>query len=289
MWRITLATAVAPVFWGTTYLVTTEFLPPDRPLLAALIRTLPAGLVMVLASRKLAMRWWQILILALLNITVFQALLFVAAYRLPGGLAAVVGAVQPLLMVGMLWLLQGERPRALTLAACAGAMVGMTMLMLGPNARFDHLGVIAALIGTSAMAVGTLLAKRWRGETSVLALAGWQLLLGGLMLLPLALLLEPAVPSLTLTNLAGYAYLSIFGTLLAYALWFRGVSALSPVGLSALALLSPLTAAVLGWLVLGQVLHGVALTGFALVLASVLIAQLPAEWLKSFRLKGAQA
>ena len=37
-------TALAPAIWGSTYLVTTEFLPPDRPLLAGMIRALPAGL-----------------------------------------------------------------------------------------------------------------------------------------------------------------------------------------------------------------------------------------------------
>ena len=66
---------LGPVIWGSTYIVTTELLPPDRPFTAALLRTLPAGLLLVLAA---------------LNIGVFQALLFVAAYRLPGGVAAVV-------------------------------------------------------------------------------------------------------------------------------------------------------------------------------------------------------
>ena len=40
-----LMTAVAPAAWGTTYIVTEKFLPPDRPLFAALVRALPIGLV----------------------------------------------------------------------------------------------------------------------------------------------------------------------------------------------------------------------------------------------------
>ena len=42
-----LATALAPLIWGSTYLVTTEFLPPNRPFTAALIRVLPAGLLLL--------------------------------------------------------------------------------------------------------------------------------------------------------------------------------------------------------------------------------------------------
>ena len=78
-----------------TYIVTTELLPPDRPFTAALLRTLPAGLLLVLWSRRWpawgdGVGWRRLLVLAALNIGVFQALLFVAAYRLPGGVAAVV-------------------------------------------------------------------------------------------------------------------------------------------------------------------------------------------------------
>ena len=86
---------LGPVIWGSTYIVTTELLPPDRPFTAALLRTLPAGLLLVLWCRRWpawgdGVGWRRLLVLAALNIGVFQALLFVAAYRLPGGVAAVV-------------------------------------------------------------------------------------------------------------------------------------------------------------------------------------------------------
>lgn len=102
-WLDVLITALAPAIWGSTYIVTTEILPPDRPFTAALLRALPAGLLLVLYSRYLPRRseWPRLLVLAALNIGFFQALLFVAAYRLPGGLAAVVGAIQPLLVMGL--------------------------------------------------------------------------------------------------------------------------------------------------------------------------------------------
>ena len=45
-----MTTALAPLIWGSTYLVTTEFLPPDRPFHAALLRCLPAGLLLLLVG-----------------------------------------------------------------------------------------------------------------------------------------------------------------------------------------------------------------------------------------------
>ena len=90
-WRDVALTALAPAIWGSTYLVTSEWLPPDRPFTAALLRVLPAGLLLLLITRHspAAPDRWRLLVLSALNIGVFQALLFVAAYRLPGGLAAV--------------------------------------------------------------------------------------------------------------------------------------------------------------------------------------------------------
>lgn len=100
---IVFLTALAPAIWGTTYVVTTEFLPPGRPLLAAVVRALPAGLALVVVTRRLPKGdwWWRALVLGALNIGAFFALLFVAAYRLPGGVAATIGAVQPLLAAGL--------------------------------------------------------------------------------------------------------------------------------------------------------------------------------------------
>ena len=89
-WIDVLTTALAPAIWGSTYIVTTELLPPDRPFTAALLRTIPAGLLLVLFCKRLPERreWGRLAALSALNIGFFQAFLFVAAYRLPGGLAA---------------------------------------------------------------------------------------------------------------------------------------------------------------------------------------------------------
>ena len=107
LWGFTGLAAVAPISWGTTYLVTTEMLPADIPLLSGTIRVLPAGLLLLLLTRSLptGVWWWRSIVLGTLNIGAFNVLLFVAAYRLPGGVAATLGAVQPLLVVGIAFLL----------------------------------------------------------------------------------------------------------------------------------------------------------------------------------------
>lgn len=270
-----LLTALAPVIWGSTYIVTTQLLPPDRPFTAALIRVLPAGMLLLLMTRRLPQfaAWPRLLILAALNIGFFQALLFVAAYRLPGGLAAVVGALQPLLMMVLVWLFDHHKPVISVIAAAITGVAGMAALLLGPGSVWDPLGITAALTGTACMAVGTYLARRWNIVLPVLAFTGWQLLLGGLILLPLACLFDPPLPLLTPVNIGGYAYLSLIGALLAYVLWFRGVARLPAVAISSLGLFSPLTAVLLGWVLLGQTIRGLSFAGLLMVLFSILAVQ----------------
>ncbi|QIY77898.1 EamA family transporter [Chromobacterium violaceum] len=274
-WRDVLLTALTPVIWGSTYIVTTQLLPPDRPFTAALLRVLPAGLLLVWMGgwRPRASEWGRLLVLSALNIGAFQALLFVAAYRLPGGLAAVVGACQPLLVMALAWRLDSRRPAAMALWASLSGVAGMAALLLSPGSSWDGLGMLAAFGGAVSMACGTYLTRRWRLSAPVTALTGWQLALGGLMLLPLAMAIDPPLPSLGWTQVAGYAYLALFGALLAYLLWFRGIARLSPVAVSSLGLLSPLTAVILGWALLGQALSAQSLLGMAVVLASVLAVQ----------------
>ena len=274
-WQDIALTALAPMVWGSTYIVTSELLPPHRPFTAALIRVLPAGLLLVLAMRRLPAQqhWLRLLILSALNIGAFQALLFVAAYRLPGGLAAVLGAIQPLMVMALAWWADGKSPARSTLAAAVAGVLGMALLLVSPQTVFEPIGIAAAFLGAACMASGVWLTRRWQLDLPVMALTGWQLLLGGLMLAPLAWWLDAPLPSLSAAQGLAYAYLCLAGALLAYALWFRGIARLPTVAVASLGLLSPLTAVVLGWALLGQSMTGMVLAGLVVVLVSVLAVQ----------------
>ncbi|MEV0134812.1 EamA family transporter [Dactylosporangium sp. NPDC050688] len=286
MRNLALATAAAPALWGTTYLVTTELLPDGRPLLAGTLRALPAGLLLVGVVAALAGRralpsgvwWWRAAVLGFLNIGLFFALLFVAAFRLPGGIAAVLGALGPFVVAALAFALLGQRPGARVLAAGTAGLAGVALLVLRSGAALDPLGLAAAAAGMVSMSLGTVLGRRWGTppglpdrRTALLALTGWQLTVGGLLLAPVMLAVEGLPPVLTWTNAAGFGYLSLVGTAGAYFLWFRGVTALAPARVSLLSLLSPVVAAALGWLALGQSLSPGQLLGAAAILAAVAV------------------
>ena len=162
-----LTTAIAPMAWGTTYLVTTELLPAGRPLLAGLLRALPAGIVLaaITRSRPQGTWWFKATLLGILNIGGFFALLFLAAFRLPGGVAGTLGAIQPLLAAGLAAAPLGEQLRKTVLFAGILGVSGVGLLVLGAEAKSDAVGVFAGLGGAAAMAMGVVLTKRWGRPT----------------------------------------------------------------------------------------------------------------------------
>ncbi|MFE6922720.1 EamA family transporter [Nocardia sp. NPDC057663] len=272
-------TALTPIVWGSTYAVTTEFLPPDRPLFTALLRALPAGLVLLALTRVLPRGIWlgRAAVLGVLNIGAFFPLLFLAAYRLPGGVAGVLGAVAPMIALGFAAVLLAEAPTRRKVIAGVIGVFGVALVVLRGNAELDTIGVVAGLAGAASMSAGTVLTKKWGRPDGVgpLAMTGWQLTAGGLFILPLALLVEGAPPALDGAAVGGYLYLGIIGTALAYWLWFRGISRVPATSVAFLGLLSPMSAAVIGWIALGQALTPLQILGLGIALAGTVLGQIP--------------
>ncbi|EHJ98115.1 MULTISPECIES: EamA family transporter [Rhizobium/Agrobacterium group] len=271
-----LVTALAPAIWGTTYFVTTEFLPHGYPFHVAMLRALPAGVLLLLLVRKLPKGiWWsRSLILGALNFSFFWAMLFVSAYRLPGGVAATVGAIQPLIVIGLSRLFLAAPVRPLAIVAGLLGILGVALLVLAPGAAaLDAVGVAAGLAGAVSMAFGTVLTRKWRPPVSNLTFTAWQLTAGGILLLPVAYFLEPALPAPTAANILGMAYLGIIGAALTYFLWFRGLARIEPSAAASLGFLSPVVATLLGWLALGQSLTPAQIVGFVAVLFSIWLSQ----------------
>jgi probable blue pigment (indigoidine) exporter len=269
-------TAIAPIIWGTTYIVTTETLPLESPLIASTVRALPAGLLLVLINRTLptGLWWLRMATLGFLNIGLFFYCLFFAATYLPGGMASMVMSIQPVIIMSMSWYLFNIKFSSQQLIASGLGIIGVALLVLNNSAKLSIDGILIAILGTLSMASGVLLTKKWgRPEgMTMLGFTGWQLLFGGIMLLPVALWLEGIPTQLTSTNYLGYSYLSIIGAILGYFLWFRGIELLPPVTISFLGFLSSVSACFFGYLILDQTLTWLQLLGAFSILFSILLA-----------------
>ncbi len=271
-------TAIAPIVWGSTYIVTTEALPPESPLIASTIRSLPAGVLLVLISRAwpTGLWWLRIAVLGFLNIGLFFYCLFFAATYLPGGMASMVMSIQPVIVMIMSWYLLSASFSSQQLVASGLGILGVGLLVLNSSAELNIEGMLTAILGTLSMALGVVLTKKWGRPTgmTMLGFTGWQLLFGGIILLPVSLWLEGIPTQLTSINYLGYGYLSLIGAILGYFLWFRGIEKLPPVTVSFLGFLSSVSACFLGYLVLNQTLTWPQLLGALAILFSIVLLRL---------------
>jgi probable blue pigment (indigoidine) exporter len=185
-----------------------------------------------------------------------------------------VAAGLPLIATLLSWALLKEHPTTARTVLGVVAIAGVGLLVLTSKAHLDLIGLLAAITGITGMGLATVLIKRWGRPVSLLLFLSWQLVIGGLFLLPITLLVEGLPPSVNWINIAGFSYLGFIGTGIAYVLWFRGIERLPVTAVTFLNLLSPITATLLGWIFLGQSLTLLQLLGAGVVLVSVFLGQL---------------
>lgn len=272
---VVLITSIAPLIWGSTYLVTTQWLPENSPLLASAVRSLPVGIVLVLVSRQWLKGdwWWKAFVLGMLNIGLFFICLFSAAYLMPGGVASILLATQPLWSLFLAAWLLGDRMAGLSVLQALMGLTGVLLLVGDTNGGLNRMGVIVALLGAASMALGVVLAKKWQRPESIslIGLTGWQLLFAGIVLFPLAFWFEGVPVTLSLSEALGFLYLAVPGAMLCYCLWFYGIQRLPTSTVVILGFISPLTANVLGYFWLDEQFNAIQWLGVFTIALTLLL------------------
>ncbi len=265
--------SVAPVLWGATYYVTRHALPADHPLYGAVLRALPAGLVLLGLSRRRphGAWWWRSVVLGVLNTGAFFALVYVAAQTLPTSMASTIMATSSAAMMVAAWALLGQRPRAVAVAGAALGIAGVAVMLLTGSVRAAPLGVLASVAAMAMSSIGYVLATRWGQQVDVLSSTAWQLIAGSLVVLPLAVVVEGAPPALDGQAVLGFAFVSLVATALAFVAWFAALRRLGPATVGILGLLNPVTGVLLGTAVAAESLSARQGAGIALVLAGVVL------------------
>ncbi|HEY0258287.1 MAG TPA: DMT family transporter [Lacisediminihabitans sp.] len=268
-------TAIAPLAWGSTYFVTRHFLPPDYPLYGAVIRALPAGVVLlaIVRERPRGSWWWKSAVLGVLNVGAFFTLIYAAAQLLPSGLAATLMAMSPLTMLLLAWPLLDERPRLVSLFGAAIGIAGVCIMLGGGRGSVNGLGILASLVAMTMSSTGYLLAKRWGSEVRILSLTAWQLIAGGLCILPIAIVVEGRFPSLDGPAVVGFAYVTVVATAVAFCVWFAGLRRLSAGAVGLIGLLNPVMGVLLGAVLGAEPFGWPQGIGSALVLCGIVAGQ----------------
>ncbi len=275
-------------------------IPNTTPFFLAGVRLLPAGVLVLIAAMWMGRSqpkgwaaWLWISLFALVDGAMFQGFLAQGLMRTGAGLGSVMIDSQPLAVALMALWLFGEKigvwgwlglaigvggisllglPEELLLSA--GSQLGdalvdvnsFTDLLAG---LFDN-GQWLMLLAALSMAVGTIISRYVCQYADPISATGWHMILGGLPLFGLSNQLESGQWSdLTAANWASLSYSTIFGSAIAYGLFFYFAASGSLTSLSSLTFLTPVFALLFGNLFLAEVLSPIQWFGVGLTLVSI--------------------
>ncbi|MFM7192014.1 MAG: DMT family transporter [Microcystaceae cyanobacterium] len=293
---------LSPFFlWGTAMVAMKGVMPHTTPLFVASVRLLPAGFLVLivagLSGRPQAISgkgWLWISLFALVDGTLFQGFLAEGLARTGAGLGSVIIDSQPL-AVALLsrWLFQEK----IGLWGWLGLAVGITgisliglpdewfyqlfsvapqqifqaiLTQLDPWLLFQPSGEGFMLLASLSMAIGTVLIRFVCREADPVVATGWHMIMGAFPLMALSWVWETQQwQEISLSGWLNLSYATVFGSAIAYGVFFWLASRGNLTSLSALTFLTPVFALSFGNLILGEVLSPLQGFGVGLTLISI--------------------
>ena len=291
-------------FWGTSMVAMKELAPHTTPMLVAAWRLLPSGaLLLAWASAtgskgpSSAMGWFAVALFGLVDGACFQGFLAEGLQRTSAGLGSVIIDSQPLSVAVISSLLFGETLGSVALFGLLLGVGGLVLLEVPPDVLVQTMmdssssssyyttseytslwdsGEWWMLLAAQSMAVGTVMVRWVSKYADPIAATGWHMILGGIPLAVLAVQensgtsFGDVLSGLDATDYLLLTYVSVLGSAASYGVFFylatvRG----SLTRLSSLTFLTPMFAALGGYLVLGETLTPVQLAGALVTLVGV--------------------
>ncbi|GAB4148266.1 MAG: DMT family transporter [Cyanobacteria bacterium J069] len=288
---------IAPFFlWGTAMVAMKGVIPHTTPLFMAGVRVLPAGLLILLAAVAMGRSqpkgwkaWGWIALFGLVDAALFQGFLAEGLVRTSAGLGSVMIDSQPLAVALMARFLFGERVGGFGWLGLLFGVLGISLLGLpegviqaalhgslspdlGTNLLHDLFqnGQWLMLMAALSMAVGTVMMGYVCRHADPVAATGWHMVLGGIPLFALSAMGETNQwQQLGWTDWMAMSYSTIFGSAIAYGLFFYFAASGNLTSLSSLTFLTPVFALLFGNLFLSEVLSSVQWAGVGLTLVSI--------------------
>ncbi|WP_409367738.1 DMT family transporter [Lysinibacillus sp. 38-6] len=268
---------LAAILWGMTGTAQT-FLDKDVSSIGvATIRSAIGGgllLVVVVLLRKISFRtWsWKWTLLAAASIALFQGLFF-TSIRLTGvaiGTVVTIGSA-PMFSGVLEWLLWKTRPTSVWGIATMMTITGCILLFINNGDGAIHIGGIGlAVCAGVSFAVYTNMSKKLMAQQEALPAVAMTFSICALLLLPFSI--SGGFSWLAVTqNFWTMLFMGVMCTSIAYLLFLSGLQKINSSSAVTLSLAEPLTAAMLGVLLVGEHLSATSWCGVAMLLGGIVV------------------
>jgi drug/metabolite transporter (DMT)-like permease len=269
------------ILWGGSFFFNGVVLRELPPLTLVLLRVALAAVMLLpllwlydVRLPKGLSGWKPFFAIGLLNNVLPFSLIVIGQTYIPSGLASILNATTPLFTVVVMAVAGEEELQARRIAGVVVGLIGVVILH-GGGLGFESgqgLGILLCLAAAFSYGLSALVARRWLANSPPLGTATFQMLASAVMMTPVAGLIErpwqlPMPSAVTWLSVIGLAALS---TALAYIVFFQILRRSGATNVMLVTLLIPVTAILLGYLVLGETISAQEIAG-ALVIGSALL------------------
>jgi len=275
------------ILWGSTYLFIHFMTEQMPPLYMVSMRYIVAGTILYTYARLTGTpratrtEWQSAGIIGIILLAISNGCLSLGLQYIPSGMAALLGGLLPVFLLTLNWVSFGrQRPSNLALAGLIVGLVGIYFLIKpdkfqgtgGANANLVGASLVA--FGNFSWAIGTLLSPRVSLPSGTIS-SGIQMIVGGLVLLPVSLIMEPvtlfSIFDAPTKAIGSMFYLVIFGSIMGFSSYAWLARNAAPQLLSTYAFVNPVVAMLLGTLFAGEIFSSQSLTGAAIALVGVIL------------------
>ncbi|MCR9067891.1 MAG: DMT family transporter [Rhodobacteraceae bacterium] len=273
---------VFALIWSSAFTSARIIVEAAPPLAALSIRFFLSGLIGIGIAWALGQsmrlsrgQWRSVIIFGLCQNALYLGLNFVAMQTVEASLAAIIASTMPLLVAAANWGIFRERLPVSGIVGLLAGFAGVALIMaqrLGGGA--DLFGVILCLIGAVALTVATLAVRSASsGGGNLMMVVGLQMIVGSVILLPLAVLLESWTVAWSPAFVAAFAYTTLFPGLLATFIWFLLVGRIGATRAATYHFLNPFFGVAIAAVILGEALTWVDVAGVTIVAIGILMVQ----------------
>ncbi|ODS35232.1 MAG: hypothetical protein A7315_01915 [Candidatus Altiarchaeales archaeon WOR_SM1_79] len=271
------------LIWGTTWMAIKIGLNTLTPFFSLGMRYITAGICLAVylwvVDRKITLdrRQLKLLILiTLFNYIVPYSLVYWAEQFIYSDITSVIFAMLPINVAILSFLFYKEEKFTFydllgILISFAGILIIFSETIF-KSTGFHLYGMIAVYFSSLSQAVMTIILKKYKGKYHPLKINLFPILLTGILITGFSFGIENLNNNtITLSGIISIFYLSIFGTVIAFALYFWLIGQIKLSLVSSMAYILPIIAIFVGWIFLNEKLSDIQLSGSAMVLGGVFI------------------
>ncbi len=270
------------LMWSSAFATARIIVAEVPPFTTLAVRFAISGSLAIIVALLLGQSWrltraqgLAVVVFGVCQNALYLGLNFVALQWIPASVAAIIASTMPLIVAALGWAFRGERVSRLGLAGLVAGFIGVILIMgTRVTGGVDPSGIALCVAGALALAVATLAVRGASSGGNLLMIVGLQMLVGSLVLAPVALAVEAAPDAVSAKVMAAFAYQIFVPGLAATLLWFALVARIGAVRAAAFHFLNPFFGVAVAAVLLDETLGPLDILGVAIVMAGILAVQL---------------